>query len=87
MSSGDKLIDLLNAIDDAKCELEELNECGTLEERLEVSLRIEELKAQHFRAKMAETDPEYMGDGQHVCLALMLSPRGASFIGTLILSS
>ena len=53
--TADRLLELLSEIDDAKCELEELNECGTLEERLECALRIEELEAEHFRQKMIET--------------------------------
>ena len=51
----DKLIDLLNEIADAEVELEELNECGDLEERFEAAERLEDLKAEHFRQKMLET--------------------------------
>lgn len=51
----DRLIELLEEIDDAECELEEINECGDLEDRLEAALRLEDLKAEHFRLKMEET--------------------------------
>jgi len=51
----DKLIELMNEISDAECELEELNECGTLEERLEIAQKIEELKISYFKQTMIET--------------------------------
>jgi hypothetical protein len=54
--TGDILVDLLSDIDDAETELEELLECGDLEDILECQLKIEELKAAHFRASLAETD-------------------------------
>lgn len=53
--NNDRLLALLSKIDDLATELEELEECGTLEERLECSLRIEELRREHFRASMEET--------------------------------
>jgi hypothetical protein len=51
----DRLIELLNEIAEAEAELEELNECGDLEERLEAALRLDDLKAKHFRETMIET--------------------------------
>lgn len=51
----DRLIELLSEIEEAKCELEEINECGDLEERLEAAQRVEDLEAQHLREKMRET--------------------------------
>ena len=51
----DRLVELLNEIEDLETELEELNESGDLEDRLECAQRIEELKAEHFRLKMIET--------------------------------
>lgn len=51
----DRLIELLREIDDAKLELEELNECGDLEDRLEAAQRLEDLKIEHFRESMRET--------------------------------
>jgi len=51
----DRLIQLLNEIKEAEAELEELEECGDLEDRLEAAMRLEDLKAEHFRQKMIET--------------------------------
>lgn len=51
----DRLIELLNELQDAEIELEEANECGTLEEQLEASQKVEDLRAAHFRAKMIDT--------------------------------
>lgn len=51
----DRLLDLINQIQDCETELEELEECGCLEERMDCALRLEELKATHFKAKMEET--------------------------------
>lgn len=54
----DRLIELLNEIAEAEAELEELNECGDLEDRLEAAQRLEDLKAEHLREKMRETGGE-----------------------------
>jgi len=51
----DRLIELINELQDAEVELEEANECGTLEERLEAAQKVEDLRAEHFKAKMLET--------------------------------
>lgn len=53
--SGDRLVDVLAEIDDATVELEEANESGDLEDRMEAALKLEELKAAHFRACCEET--------------------------------
>ena len=50
----DKLIELLNEISDAECELEEANECGTLEERFTAALKVDDLKQEHFQQTMSE---------------------------------
>jgi hypothetical protein len=51
----DKLTELLNEIADAECELEEANESGELETRLELALKIDDLKAEHLRESLRET--------------------------------
>lgn len=51
----DRVLELLQEIDDAECELEELNECGDLEERLEAAQKVEDLKREHFRLTIEET--------------------------------
>lgn len=51
----DKLVDLLNQISDVEVEIEELKECGDLDGLLESSLLLEDLWAQHLKAKMEET--------------------------------
>jgi len=51
----DNLIDLFNQIADAQCTLDELNECGTLEDRLKASEKLSELEERHLKASMAET--------------------------------
>ena len=50
----DQLIDLLSQIDDAVLELRDLPADGD-EGRRVIEDRIEELEAEHFRAKMHET--------------------------------
>lgn len=54
--TGDILIDLIASIDDAETELEELLECGDLEDILECQFKIEDLKAAHLCASLSETD-------------------------------
>ena len=51
----DRLIELLNELQDAEVDLEEANEFGTLEERLEAAQKVEELRAEHLMAKMIDT--------------------------------
>tara|TARA_B110000263_G_C15058523_1_gene396287 strand:+ start:474 stop:641 length:168 start_codon:yes stop_codon:yes gene_type:complete len=51
----DRLIELLDEIEEAKTELEELNESGDLESRLEAATRVEDLEAEHFREAERET--------------------------------
>lgn len=52
---NDDLIELQNEINDAKAELEELNECGDLEDRLEAAFHLEELESKFFRETMLQT--------------------------------
>ena len=52
---NDMLIELINEIQDCKCELEELNECGDLEDRMECALKLADLEQEHFKLKMRET--------------------------------
>lgn len=51
----DLLMDLMNELRDAEVELEEANECGTMEERLEAAQKVEDLRTAHFKAGMIET--------------------------------
>jgi hypothetical protein len=51
----DRWIELLREISEAQCELEELNECGDLEERLEAAQRLQDLENERFRLSMRET--------------------------------
>lgn len=51
----DRLIELLNELQDAEVELEEANECGTLEDRFEAAQKVEDLRLAHFREKMIYT--------------------------------
>lgn len=51
----DRLVELVNEIQDCRCELEELDECGDLEERMGCALRLADLEHEHFRLKMIET--------------------------------
>lgn len=51
----DRLVELLNEIADAECELEEANECGNLEDRLEAAQRLEDFKAEYLRESLRET--------------------------------
>ena len=51
----DELMDLVNRIADAKLNLEELNEAGDLEERLEAAELLAELEEKHFRLSMIES--------------------------------
>lgn len=46
---------LESELEDAQCELEELNECGDLEDRLEASMRVADLEAKLFRERLKET--------------------------------
>lgn len=52
---NDRVIELINEIQDCRCELEELNECGDLEDIMECQLRLEDLEREHFKLTMAET--------------------------------
>ncbi len=51
----DKLLDLLREIDDVSLDLDEANECGDLELRLKLMLRLEDLRVEHLREKLKET--------------------------------
>ncbi len=51
----DRLIELLNELQEAEVELEEANECGTLEDRLEAAQKVEDLRNEHLRARLIET--------------------------------
>lgn len=51
----DRLIELMNELQDAEVELEEANECGTLEERLEAAQKVADLRIAHTEAVMRET--------------------------------
>lgn len=55
MKTNDILLSLLSEIDDCQIELDELNECGTLEERLECAMRLENLKREHMCKALMET--------------------------------
>lgn len=50
----DRLLELISEIQDCEAELEELNECGDLEDRMECLIRLETLQAAHFKALMIE---------------------------------
>lgn len=52
--SHDKVLDLITEIQDLEAELEEMNECGDLEDRMECAIRLEAAKAAHFKAVMME---------------------------------
>lgn len=52
--SYDKILDLISEIQDLEAELEEINECGDLEDRLDLAMRLEEKKAEHLKAVMVE---------------------------------
>jgi hypothetical protein len=52
---NDRLIELINEIQDCRCELEELDECGDLEGRMERALKLADLEQEHFKLKMIET--------------------------------
>lgn len=54
----DKLLDLLHEIEAAEVELEELEECGDLEERLEAAQRLEDLRAEHFKQSCRDMGEE-----------------------------
>lgn len=49
---NDRLIELINEIQDCRCELEELNECGDLEDRVECALKLADLEQEHFKLKI-----------------------------------
>lgn len=51
----DHLLELKQAIEDQKALIEELEECGELEERLEAALELDRLEGEFFRQKMIET--------------------------------
>ena len=55
MTNYPEIEDILKELEDAKCEQEELEESGDLEDRLENLQRIEDLEALLFRTKMNET--------------------------------
>lgn len=52
----DRLLELINEIDDLSLELEELQESGDAEAILAVILKLEELRTEHFHQAELETD-------------------------------
>lgn len=50
----DPVIDLMNELDEAKAELEELEECGDLEDRFEAAQKVADLEEQLFKARMRD---------------------------------
>lgn len=51
----DEVLDIMAELDEAKAELEELEECGDLEERLEAAQKVEDIKNRLFKARMRDT--------------------------------
>ena len=52
---NDDIQTLEESLEEAQCELEEANECGDLEDRLELAQRVEDLEARLFRARLQST--------------------------------
>ena len=51
----DKLLELVGELEEARVDLEEANECGDLDERLKMALKVSELEELLFKASMIET--------------------------------
>ena len=51
----DNIIELMGQVEDAEIEIDELNECGDLESRLEAAEKLSDLEDKLFRARMIET--------------------------------
>ena len=51
----DKLLELAGELEEARVDLEEANECGDLDERLQMALKVSELEELLFKASMIET--------------------------------
>ena len=52
---ADRLIELQQEIEDQRCLVEELTECGDLEDRLDAALELERLEAEFLQEKLRET--------------------------------
>jgi len=50
----DRVLELLEELNEAKAALEEAEECGDLEERMELAFRVHELEILHAKACEAE---------------------------------
>lgn len=52
---ADRLIELQREIEDQLCTIDELAECGDLEDRLDAALELERLEAEFLQEKLRET--------------------------------
>ena len=55
MANYPEIEDILKELEEAKCQQEELDGCGDLEDRFENLQRIEDLEALLFKVRMRET--------------------------------
>lgn len=52
---GDKIIEMMKELEELQGEQEELEECGDLEDRLELAQKVADLETELFKARMRET--------------------------------